>query len=179
MLHLLDNIVWNTLTGPHARFATGPGDARRYARGFSPIVGFADPARPDFAALAEHFDSGEDFYCDGCTGSVPAKWRIDAESTMFKMHWDSDVPTVDGAPDAVRLGPEHAGLARALDHDDQARPVRAADHRARRLFRHLRRRATRCDGGRANVRRNARRLYERLGFRDYREVAVRVVSKAA
>jgi predicted GNAT family acetyltransferase len=26
---------------------------------------------------------------------------------------------------------------------------------------------------------NARRLYERLGFHDYREVAVRVVSKAA
>ena len=40
MTPLLDNIAWHTLTGPHARFAAGTGGARRYAPGFSPIVGF-------------------------------------------------------------------------------------------------------------------------------------------
>ena len=40
---LLDNIMWNSLTGPHARFASGEGNARRYAKGFSPIVGSGAP----------------------------------------------------------------------------------------------------------------------------------------
>jgi len=30
------------LNGPHSNFAIGAGEARRYARGFSPIVGFAN-----------------------------------------------------------------------------------------------------------------------------------------
>jgi hypothetical protein len=34
MKHLLDNIVWHSLSGPQARFSTGTDDARRYARGF-------------------------------------------------------------------------------------------------------------------------------------------------
>ena len=49
---LLDNITWFTLTGPHTRFAAGTRDAQRYASGFSPIIGFADPERPDFDTLA-------------------------------------------------------------------------------------------------------------------------------
>ena len=52
MLQLLDNIMWNALVGPHARFAIGTGNARRFAPGFSPIVGFADSQQPDFGALA-------------------------------------------------------------------------------------------------------------------------------
>ena len=51
MNQLLDNITWFTLTGPHAVYASGAKDVRRYAAGFSPIVGFADSARPDFASL--------------------------------------------------------------------------------------------------------------------------------
>ena len=39
---LLDNIMWNCLSGPHAKFAAGEGPVRRYAPGFSPIVGFED-----------------------------------------------------------------------------------------------------------------------------------------
>ena len=44
MRQLLDNIMWNCLSGPHAKFATGAGAVRRYAPGFSPIVGCEDPA---------------------------------------------------------------------------------------------------------------------------------------
>ncbi len=61
-LEILDNIAWHTLVGPHARFAAGHGKARRYARGFSPIVGFADANSPDFDALAAHCKPGEHFY---------------------------------------------------------------------------------------------------------------------
>jgi ribosomal protein S18 acetylase RimI-like enzyme len=114
MTGLLDNIVWHTLTGPHARFAAGSGGARRYARGFSPIVGFATPDEPDFDALVPHCDRDEHFYCDAWSGAPPRGWQVDAETTMFKMVWSSpDVPT-DEAGDAVTLGPSHADAATAL-----------------------------------------------------------------
>jgi hypothetical protein len=56
MIHLLDNITWHALSGPHARYAVGTRNARRYAKGFSPILGFADVGAPDFAALGPFCD---------------------------------------------------------------------------------------------------------------------------
>ncbi len=43
MTSLLDNIIWNCLSGPHAKFATGAGAVRRYAPGFSPSSDALDP----------------------------------------------------------------------------------------------------------------------------------------
>ena len=115
MNHLLDNIAWHTLAGPHAAFAAGGGLARRYAPGFSPIVGFADTTRPDFDALSACCQPGEQFYCDGWTGAAPDGWRVDFESTMFKMVWDGRTPDDgDEAPGAVRLGAAHARQAMDL-----------------------------------------------------------------
>ncbi|MDP1791343.1 MAG: GNAT family N-acetyltransferase, partial [Methylibium sp.] len=91
-LALLDNITWHTLTGPQAHFAAGTGAARRYAPGFSPILGFADLQRPDFAALAPHCAPGEHFYCAGWSGAAPAGWCIEAETTMHQMVWDGPPP---------------------------------------------------------------------------------------
>lgn len=113
MKHLLDHITWHTLSGPHARFATGTDDARRYAPGFSPILGFADIERPNFAALTDYCEPGEHFYCDGWSGIAPAGWRVDTESTMYKMLWEGPMPAEDEAPEAIRLGPEH--VAQAVD----------------------------------------------------------------
>jgi ribosomal protein S18 acetylase RimI-like enzyme len=110
----LDNIMWNCLTGPHTKFAAGAGEVRRYAPGFSPILGFADPQRPDFPMLANYCEPGESFYCDRWTGQPPAGWRIEKETTMFKMVWDAPAPADDAAPDAVTLRPEHAPLALEL-----------------------------------------------------------------
>ncbi|MHB1617771.1 MAG: GNAT family N-acetyltransferase [Metallibacterium sp.] len=121
-LHLLDNIIWNTLSGPHARFAAGMAQARRYARGFSPIVGFAEAESPDFDALAPFCAAGERLYCDRWSGKAPPGWRIDAESTMFKMVWDASVPAQDAAADAISLRPEHAGQALALAELTQPGP---------------------------------------------------------
>ncbi|HZP65090.1 MAG TPA: GNAT family N-acetyltransferase [Rudaea sp.] len=114
MLELLDNIFWHSLSGAHARFALGDARARRYAPGFSPIVGFPEAEHPDFAALAAHCEAGERFYCDGWSGAAPAGWRIELESTMFKMVYAGPMPTRDEAPEAVPLGPEHAAQALAL-----------------------------------------------------------------
>ncbi len=114
MRRLLDNIMWNCLSGPHAKFATGDGDVRRYAQGFSPILGFANPERPDFPALEKICAPGESFYCDIWTGTPPHGWQIEKEATMFKMVWSAALPDSDAAPDAVALRPEHAVEAAAL-----------------------------------------------------------------
>lgn len=111
---LLLNLAWHTLAGPHERFSTGGAQARRYASGFSPIVGFADPLHPDLDSLRPHCAEGEHFYCDGWSGAAPPGWRVDVESTMFKMVWEGDAPAHDPAPDAVPLTAHHASAALAL-----------------------------------------------------------------
>jgi ribosomal protein S18 acetylase RimI-like enzyme len=223
MSHLLDNIFWNALSGPHAHLASGTGHAKRYAPGFSPIVAFPDPQQPDFAALAPFCEPGEHFYCDAWSGPAPAGWRIEAESTMYRMVWDGVMPAHDEAPDAVPLGPQHA--ARALElalltrpgpfglrtielveyfgYVDNDRLVAMAGERmaapglreisgvcthpdyqgrgyARRLMRKLiRRQLLRGETPFLHVMRAneaAHALYLRMGFRDYLETVVRVVT---
>lgn len=223
MLSLLDNITWHTLSGPHEKFAAGTREARRYGKGFSPIVAFPDQASPGFAALAPFCEPGEHFYCDGWTGVAPPGWRIDAESTMFKMVWEGGLPATDEAPEAVALGPAHAAQAlelalltrpgpfgpRTIELGeyfglfDAGRLVAMAGERmhagtlreisgvcthpqhqgkgfARRLMRKLlRRQLQRGEAPFLHVMRDnqgARQLYERMGFRHYRESVVRVVS---
>lgn len=223
MKRLLDNITWNTLAGPHAKFSAGSQSVRRYAQGFSPIIGFADPSQPDFAALSQFCESGEHFYTDGWIGAASAGWQIEAESTMFKMLWEVEVPAADLAPDAVALGPEHASQAlelatltrpgpfgpRTIELGEYfgyfagARLVAMAGERmfagtlreisgvcthpdyqgqgfARKLMLKLvRRQLLRNETPFLHVMREnggARRLYERMGFRNYRETVVRVIS---
>jgi GNAT superfamily N-acetyltransferase len=109
--HLLDNIMWNCLSGPHAKFATGSGAVRRYAPGFSPIVGCENPEQPDFVTLQKFCEPGDTFYFDIWPGPAPTGWRIDKEARMFKMVWEAPVPAEDAAPDAVPLRAEHFAQA--------------------------------------------------------------------
>jgi ribosomal protein S18 acetylase RimI-like enzyme len=220
---LLDNIFWNALTGPHSKFAAGTGDARRYARGFSPILGFADVARPDFRALAPYCDAGERFYTDVWSGPVPDDWNLELESTMFKMVWDSGVPHDDLSLDALPLGPQHAERAlelatltrpgpfglRTLElgeyfgcfdgerliamagerlHAGTLREISGVcthpDFQGRGLARRLSLKIARRQLARGETpflhvmrdNRGARRLYAAMGFREYRETVVRVVT---
>lgn len=225
MKHLLDNIVWNALAGPQARFAEGAGAARRYARGFSPIVGFADQVRPEFDALAPYCEPGEHFYCDGWSGAAPAGWHVEAETTMFKMTWEAAMPGTDEAPDAIALAPEHHAQALELAtltkpgpfgprtpelgdyfgvfegeqlvamagermHAGTLREISGVcthpDFQGRGLARRLMLKLVRRQRMRGetpflhvmSANENARRLYARMGFRDYREAVVRVVAPA-
>jgi ribosomal protein S18 acetylase RimI-like enzyme len=114
MRSLLDNIMWNCLSGPHAKFSTGAGAVRRYAPGFSPIVGCEDPEHPDFATLERFCEPGESFYFDIWPGAAPAGWRIEKEAQMLKMIWEAPLPADDAAPDALLLGAAHHPQALAL-----------------------------------------------------------------
>ena len=114
MNHPLDNIAWQTLADSQARFAVGTGAVRRYAPGFSPIVGFAEAEAPDFDALTPFCEPGEAVYCIGWTGPVPAGWDLLADATMHRMVWSAPVPEQDPAPDASVLGPADADQALAL-----------------------------------------------------------------
>jgi ribosomal protein S18 acetylase RimI-like enzyme len=110
-MDLLDNITWHTLAGPHARFAVGNDTARRYARGFSPIVGFANPDSPDFAALAPHCERDEQVYIAAWAGLVPPGWQMHLDSTMVQMVYEAALPGPGDALDAVALQREHASQA--------------------------------------------------------------------
>jgi ribosomal protein S18 acetylase RimI-like enzyme len=114
VISLLDNIMWNCLSGPHAHFATGEGAVRRYAPGFSPIVGCEDPERPDFATLERYCEPGDSFYFDIWSGPTPEGWQLDKEARMLKMLWDAPAPAEDAAPDAIPLRGEHASEAVGL-----------------------------------------------------------------
>lgn len=223
MKQLLDNIMWHSLAGPHARFSAGTQDVKRYARGFSPIVGFADPGRPNLPALVPYCEPGEQFYTDGWSGPVPQGWRVDTEGTMLKMVWEDAMPAADEAPEARPLGAEHAPLAlelalltrpgpfglRTIELGEYfgcfdgprlmamagermcAGPLREIsgvcthpDFQGRGLARRLmlklvRRQMMRGETPFLHVmsgNAGARALYERMGFRLYRESVVRVIS---
>jgi ribosomal protein S18 acetylase RimI-like enzyme len=223
MSSLLDNVMWHALSGPHAVFAVGTAEARRYAPGFTPIAGFADAARPDFAALVAFCAPGERFYCTGWSGPVPAGWRVDLEATIVKMVWEGGLPADDEAPEAIRLETSNVPAALALaelTHPgpfaprtielgeyfgffDGDRLVAMAGERmhagelreisgvcthpdaqgsglARRLvLKLIRREMLRGETPFLHVmhdNQGARRLYQRMGFRDRQEAVVRVVA---
>ena len=223
MPELLDNIFWNTLTGPHAKFAVGAGGARRYAPGFSPILGFERIDAPDFASLAPYCGAGERFYCGGWAGDLPAGWQLQAEAYMRCMRWQGETPDEEEISAAVRLGPKHAEQALELAlltnpgpfgprtielgeyfgcfeggrliamagermHAGNLREVSGVcthpDFQGRGLARRLMIKLVRRQLRRGEIpflhvmstNATARRLYERLGFCDYHETVVRIVS---
>jgi ribosomal protein S18 acetylase RimI-like enzyme len=110
----LANIVWRTLSGSHAHFAAGTGSIRRYARGYTPLIGFADLSSPPFEALAPFCDVGERFYCAEWRGAAPRGWSVEMDSTMCAMLWNGAPPPEDPALGAVRLGPEHVAQMMTL-----------------------------------------------------------------
>ena len=219
---LLNHIFWHTLSGAHMPYSSGTATARRYTQGFSPIISFADMTQPDFAALQPYCTPGEHFYCENWTGVVPPGWRIDAETTMFRMVWDGVAPAADPAPDALPLQPHHAQQALELatlckpgpfgirtielgdyfGYFDGERLMAMAGERlrapglceisgvcthpdyqglglAKRLIGKLvHRHQQRGDTSFLHVMRSneAHRLYLRMGFKDYLETMVRVVT---
>jgi len=107
-------VFWHGLTGAQARFAVGRGGARRYAPGFSPIVAFADPAAPDFASLAPYCEPGELVYVEGVSAPFPAHWRIEVETSMYRMVWRGGAVAADPGFSPAPLGGEHVAQAVAL-----------------------------------------------------------------
>ena len=112
----LSNILWRSLSGSHAHFSEGTASIRRYAKGFSPLIGFADPSKPDLDAIAPFCEPGERFYCAEWRGTVPNGWTLHLDTFMCAMLWSGgESPKVDAGVNAVRLSrahvPEMIGLA--------------------------------------------------------------------
>ncbi|HUQ12492.1 MAG TPA: GNAT family N-acetyltransferase [Steroidobacteraceae bacterium] len=224
MIPLLDNIMWNCLSGPHAKFATGEGAVRRYAPGFSPIAGFEDPHHPDLETLAKYCEPGDYFYTDIWEGPAPAGWRIDRDARMWKMTWQAPMPAEDAAPDAIPLRPGHAGeavelakltnpgpfgirtpeLGEYFGYFDGGRLIAMAgermcagdlqevsgicthpDFQGRGLAKKLTLKLVRLQMERGktsflhviSTNTAARALYEKMGYRNYRETTVRVITR--
>jgi ribosomal protein S18 acetylase RimI-like enzyme len=110
----LANILWRSLSGSHRHLATGTDRIRRYARGYSPLIGYADPSSPDFAALAAHCEAGERFYCAEWQGPEPAGWKVEVDTSMCAMLWNGATPAADPALGAVRLTRDHVPEMMAL-----------------------------------------------------------------
>jgi ribosomal protein S18 acetylase RimI-like enzyme len=91
-LQLLDNVVWVSLVGHHARHSSGTDKVRRYGRGFSPLVGFADCERPELHGLTPYCERGEHFYCAGWSGGRAPGWRVDLEAVLDQMVWSGPTP---------------------------------------------------------------------------------------
>jgi ribosomal protein S18 acetylase RimI-like enzyme len=225
-MSLLDDIFWHTLTGPHAKFAAGAGDARRYARGFSPILGFRDREHPDFEALLPYCEPGERFYLDTWSGEAPAGWEIAVEKRMKRMLWQGDPPAADSALETRPLEAAHAQQAMELAlltnpgpfglrtielgdyfgvfegerlvamagermHAGEFREVSGVcthpDFQGRGLARRLTAKILRLQLARGqrpflhvmSHNTGAHDLYERMGFRDYRETVVRIIERRA
>lgn len=104
---LLDNIVWHSLAGAQAKYSSGTATARRYARGFSAIIGFADAENPDFDALEPFCDPDEHFYVGSWTGRMPASWQLHADTVGHQMVWDREIPADDPELAAVPLNSSH------------------------------------------------------------------------
>jgi len=221
---ILDDIFWLALSGRQVRFASGSGAARRYARGFSPILGFEDREHPDFDALAPYCDIGERFYVDTWSGPAPPGWAIAVEKKMKRMVWTGSLPDEDPALQARALDASHAQQAvdlavltnpgpfglRTIELGDyfgvfegerlvamagerlHAGPYREVSgvcthpgHQGRGLARRLSLKIVRLQMQRGQLpflhvissNENAHALYERMGFRDYKETVVRVVER--
>ncbi len=220
---VLADVVWHALSGDQRALSEGNEAVRRYARGFSPIIAFADPQGGDIDALRPWCEPGEHFYTAQWTAPVPVGWRLDGETTMRRMRWEAPLPPEDPAPDATPLGREHAAEAMALAELTRPGPFgprtielgdyfgyfegghliamagermragrfrevsgvcthpdcRGKGHAARLMLKLVRRAMLRGETSFLHVMSDnavAHALYQRLGFRDYREVAVRVVT---
>jgi ribosomal protein S18 acetylase RimI-like enzyme len=114
-MHHFTNIIWRCMAGSQRHLTAGGDRARRYLKGFSPIVAFADPERPDFAALDAVCDPGERFYCSEWSGAVPGGWTLERDARMLVMVWAGGAaPPQDGSLDARPLRAEHVPQMCAL-----------------------------------------------------------------
>jgi len=223
MLHLLDNVIWHALSGPHRHLAEGSEHAARYQREVTALAAFPDLNAPDFDALRPYCRSGEQIFVLGWNGAAPLGWSTEVEATIVKMAWDAPFPEGKPAFDPVELtaadvvqmqalatatnpgpfGRRTIELGDYVGYRDGGRLVAMAGERmragnfrevsavctypeyqgrgfARELMLHLvRRQLRRAERPFLHVLKSnerALRMYDRMGFRVYREMPARIMS---
>ncbi|RUP24827.1 MAG: GNAT family N-acetyltransferase [Curvibacter sp.] len=121
-LAALDNPFWGSLTGPHAAWSQGSAQARRYAPGFTPLLGFAQADAPDFSALTPLCSVGERFYCKAWAGDAPLGWQVLLEAPALQMVWTAPLPSNPPPAHARPLGPTDQAAIEALVQATQPGP---------------------------------------------------------
>lgn len=107
-------MMWRAFSTSQAHLSRGTDRIRRFAPGYSPLIAYEDPTRPDFAAIAPFCAPGERFYCAEWTGPEPEGWKIEVDASMCAMLWVGATPEVDESLGAVRLRDEHVPQMMAL-----------------------------------------------------------------
>jgi ribosomal protein S18 acetylase RimI-like enzyme len=117
--HPLDNPVFASLSGPHARFAERRGNVLRYPVDVSPFLAMPDePGAADWADAAGLAGPGDVLALAGVRAAPPAGWEILAAGEGVQMTGDDLAVAAD--PEAVVLG---AGdVPDMLDLTDRAKP---------------------------------------------------------
>ncbi|MBB5866834.1 ribosomal protein S18 acetylase RimI-like enzyme [Allocatelliglobosispora scoriae] len=78
--HPLDHAAWASLTGPHAHFAQGTGQALRYPGDVSPIMAISPSADERvWADLHTLVGPGGLVFLSGALPAVPADWQIEMQ----------------------------------------------------------------------------------------------------
>jgi len=114
----LDNPVWSSLTGPHARFARTEGRARRYDPEVALFSGLPDdPAPDDWDALARLLAGAPAVFFAVTPLTVPPSWSVRAAHESVQMVATRTIGESD--PDLVALGatdaPEMLDLVRRTE----------------------------------------------------------------
>lgn len=119
---LPENVVWECLSGPQLGFSTGTDQVRRFAPGFSPIIGFANPDQPNLTALEPFCQPGEELYCGRWDGGVPTGWRLNEESTVLQLVLENELPPRPRTYRTVQLDLGHVPQMLELTHETQPGP---------------------------------------------------------
>jgi len=116
---VLDNPVWASLTGPHARFAEMHGQAGRFLPEVSPFTTLADPGDPQaWADLAELAGPGAEVLLAVRELTPPADWTTRAAVPGVQLVDTAMVAVPD--KEAVVLG--DADLSEVLDLVERTKP---------------------------------------------------------
>jgi ribosomal protein S18 acetylase RimI-like enzyme len=119
----LDNPVWHALTGFHAGFAVGRGQARHYPREVAPFSGIADATAAAYADLAVDLPpQTEARLFRPADEPAPPGWETVSAKSIVQMIYDGRRPPPPNTPDAniVTLGPTDVPAMLALA--DAAKP---------------------------------------------------------
>jgi predicted GNAT family acetyltransferase len=116
-LSALENPIWNSLNGPHAKFAIGAGKAKRYQPQVSIFFAVADQSDASFRDL--HDLAGKDGVARMLSPTLKVErpgWKQTFGKEVMQMVWERPSPPVP-APEIVRLNdsdvPEMTALVEA------------------------------------------------------------------
>ena len=110
----LSNIVWHSLDGPQSHLSAGTDRIRRFAPGFSQLIGARERERPALDELASYCAADERFYVLGWRGMPPPGWQVDVEAEVDQLVWERPAPEAMDERDLVRLDASHVARMIAL-----------------------------------------------------------------